>query len=142
MLLSGGAEGDQGGAEQALTDVAEASGPPRPGVLLVEDDLAAQRQPAAAVLGGPGDAGPAVGAEVALPREPLVEQGVLVTGPAPAPHLGELAAQAVLEEHPDLGAEGPVLRAVLQVHVPTISDTPSGQRAGASSPPATHSETL
>jgi hypothetical protein len=76
----------------------------------------AQRQAAASVLGRPADAGPAVGAEVALPGEPFVEQGVLVAGAAPAAPDGEVTAEAVLEERADLLAERLVLGAVPQIH--------------------------
>ena len=96
--------------------MAEPAGALGPGVLLVVDDLLAQRQPPAAVLLGPADAGPAVGAEVALPGQALVEQGVLVAGPAAAPHGGEVAGQALLEERAHLVAERPVLCALPQVH--------------------------
>src|SRR5690606_28122900 len=112
----GGAEGDDRGAEQALADVAQPSRPAGPGVLLVEDHVPAQRQASAAVLDRPADAGPAVGAEVALPGQALVEQGVLVAGPTPAPHGGEVAGQALLEERSDLLAEGGVVGALPQVH--------------------------
>src|SRR5690606_20648540 len=115
-LLLGCPEGDERGAEQALADDAEAPGTSRPGVLLVVDHLLAQRQAAAAVLGGPTHAGPAVGRQVALPGEPLVEQRALVAGTATPPHDREVAGQAVLEERPDLVAEGSVLGALPQVH--------------------------
>ena len=82
---SSDAEGDERGAEQRLADVADAPGRAGPGVLLEVDDLLVQRQPPAAVLLRPGDAGPAVGAEVALPGQALLEEAVLVAGSAPAP---------------------------------------------------------
>src|SRR5690606_21528671 len=97
-------------------DVPEATGRPGPGVLLVEDDVPAQVEPAAAVLGRPADAGPAVRAEVPFPRQPLVEQRVLVAGAAPAAHDREVAPQAVLEEGAHLVAERPLVRALPQVH--------------------------
>ena len=57
-----------------------------------------------------------MGAEVALPGEALVEQGVLVAGATPAPHDGEVAAQPVLEEGAHLVAERPVVGALPQIH--------------------------
>ena len=104
-------------ADQALADVAEAPRALGPGVLLEPDHLLVQRQAPPAVLDGPADAGPAVGAEVLLPRPALLEQGVLVARAAPAPHDGELADEGVGEPRPRLGPEGLVLGAELQVHV-------------------------
>ena len=57
-----------------------------------------------------------MGAEVALPGQALVEQGVLVAGPAPAPHDGEVAGQALLEEGAHLVAKRPIVSALPQVH--------------------------
>ena len=51
-------------------------------------------QAAAAVLLRPADAGPAAGTEVLLPRQALVEQGVLVAGSAAALDVGEVARRA------------------------------------------------
>ena len=79
-----GAELDEGRAEQRLADVADAAGGPRLRVLLEVHDLLVQREPAATVLLRPGHAGPAVGAEVALPGQPLLEQAVVVAGAAAA----------------------------------------------------------
>jgi hypothetical protein len=59
-----------------------------------------------------------VSAEVTLPGQALVEQGVLVAGPAPAPDDGEVAGQALLEEGAHLVAKRPVVSAVPQVHGP------------------------
>src|SRR5690606_21848919 len=126
LLLLGRAEGDERRPEQGLADVAEPAGRPGPGVLLVEDDLLPQRQAAPAVLLGPADAGPAVGAEVPLPGEALLEQRELVARAAPAADHREVAPQALLEEGPHLVAEGPVLRRLPEIHAQTVSDTPSG----------------
>ena len=101
-------------------------GRPRPGVLLEVDDLLVQRQAPAAVLLRPAHAGPAVGAEVALPGQALLEEGVVVAGPAPAPDDGEVAAQAVLEERAGLGPERLVLGAEPQVHRPDATGRPDG----------------
>ena len=82
LLLLLGAEGDQGRSEQLLTEVVDPGGGVRRGVLLVEDHLLEQRQPAAAVLLGPAEAGPAVLGEVSVPGEPLVVGLVLTAGSA------------------------------------------------------------
>jgi hypothetical protein len=63
-----------------------------------------------------------VGAEVALPGQPLIEQGALVSGTTAAPDGGELAGQAVLQERAYLVAEGPVIGAFPEVHAGTLSD--------------------
>ena len=76
------------------------------GVLLVEDHLLGQAEPAAAVLGGPADAGPAALGEVSVPRQPLVVALELAARPALAAKLGELADEVLLEPAADLGAEG------------------------------------
>ena len=55
-----------------------------PGVLLVEDHLLEERQPATAVLLGPAQAGPAVPGEVAVPGQALVVGLVLASGTAQA----------------------------------------------------------
>ena len=123
LLLLGRAEGDHRGAEQGLPDVADPARGPGPHVLLVVDDLLVQRQAAAAVLLGPAHARPAVGPEVALPRQALVEERHLVARAAAPAGDGELAGEGGLEEVPHLGAEGLVLGAESQVHRPaTISD--------------------
>jgi hypothetical protein len=57
-----------------------------------------------------------VAAEVALPGQALVEQGVFVAGPTPAPHDGEVAGQALLEERAHLVAKRPIVSALPQVH--------------------------
>ena len=56
------------------------------------------------------------GAERALPREPLLEQRVLVAGAAAAAHDGELAVELLGEPGPGLLAEGLVLGGEPQVH--------------------------
>jgi hypothetical protein len=96
-----------------VTDVARGAGA---GVLLVEDHLLVQRQAAPAVLLRPADAGPAVRRQVPFPGEPLVEERVFVAGTAAAADDGEVTAEAVLEELPDLGPERFVLAAEAQVH--------------------------
>src|SRR3546814_2538663 len=111
-----GPEGDDRRSEQGLADVADPAGGPGPGVLLVVDDLAVQRQAPPALLLRPADARPAVGAEVALPGQSLVEEPVVVARAAPPADLCEVAAQALLEEGADLVAEGLVLDVEPQVH--------------------------
>ena len=93
----------------------------RPRVLLVEDHLLEQRQPAAAVLLGPADAGPAVLREVAVPLDPLVVGLVLPARTALAAQLGEVSAEVLLQPGTDLGAERLVLLAVGQVHTDTVA---------------------
>ena len=58
--------------------------------------------------------------EVALPREALLEEAVVVAGAAAAADLGEVVAQAVLEERADLVPEGLVLGRESQVHRGTV----------------------
>src|SRR5690606_1800405 len=105
-LLRVAAEGDHGRCEQALTDVAEAARPARARVLLVPDHLLDQRRAAPARLARPAEPDPAVGAEPALPRAPLLDEGVLVAGPAAPAQLRELARERVGEPRPYLAAEG------------------------------------
>ena len=81
-FLGVGAEVDDGRPEQPLADDPDPSRTARARVLLVEDHLLEQRRAAAAVLRGPAEADPTVAAELLLPREALVEQLVLVAGPA------------------------------------------------------------
>ena len=88
-----------------------------PGVLLVEDHLLPQAQPAAAVLRRPADAGPAVLGEVPVPGQPLLDAPRGPPGAAEPLQRGELAGQVLLEPAADLGAEGLVLVGVAQVHV-------------------------
>lgn len=82
--------------------------------LVEEDELLHGREPAAAVLLGPADAEPAVGAETAdgLPVEPLLRRGVGVPGVGVVGHkLGEVGAQ--------FGAQLPLFRRVFEVHGPS-----------------------
>ena len=83
VALRVGAERDQRGPEEGLADVADAPRGAGPGVLLEVHDLLVERQAAAAVLLRPRHTRPAVGTEVALPRQALVEQAVVIAGPAP-----------------------------------------------------------
>ena len=87
------------------------------GVLLVEDHLLPQAQPAAAVLRRPADAGPAVLGEVPVPGQPLLDRLVVLAGAAEALERGEVAGQVLLQPAADLGAERLVLGGVAQVHV-------------------------
>ena len=72
LLLLVGAELDQRRAEQLLAEVVDQLRRVGPGVLLVEDDLLGQAEPAAAVLLRPAEAGPAVLGEVAVPGPPFL----------------------------------------------------------------------
>ena len=87
-----------------------------PGVLLVEDDLLGHGGAPAAVLDGPAQAGPAAPGQHLLPAPAHLEAEGLVARAAPAPELGELPDQVLLEEGADLLAERHVLGAVAQVH--------------------------
>ena len=100
-----GAEGDEGRAEQLLPEVVDRRGGVGAGVLLVEDHLLPQAQPAAAVLGRPADAGPALASQEAVPLEALVERLVVAPGAAEATQRLPLAGQVVLEEGAHVGAE-------------------------------------
>ena len=121
LLLLLGAERDQRRAEQLLAEVVDAGGRVGAGVLLVEDHLLEQRQPAAAVLLGPADAGPAVLREVPVPGHALVVRLVLAAGTALAAQLGELAGEVVLQPRADLGAERLVLGTVGEIHADRVT---------------------
>ena len=116
LLLLVGAEGHQRRAEQLLAEVVDPHRRVGPGVLLVEDHLLDQAQPAAAVLLRPADAGPAVLGQQPVPGEPLVVRLVVAPGTAEAAQRGPLAGQVLLEPGPHLGAERLVLVGVGQVH--------------------------
>jgi hypothetical protein len=64
-----------------------------------------------------------VGTEVLLPRQALVEQGVLVAGPAPAPHHREVVAELLGEPGPGLGPERLVLVGEPQIHGGSVPRT-------------------
>ena len=85
----------EGRSEQALSDQPGTARPARPCVLLVEGDLEVQREPSAAVLDWPPDAGPAAGCELALPGHALRNERVLVAGPATVAQRGELADEVI-----------------------------------------------
>src|SRR5690606_4010587 len=105
-LLRVAAEGDHGRREQALADVAEPARSAGARVLLVPDHLLHQRGAAPARLARPAEADPAVGAEPALPGAPLLDEGVLVAGPAASAQDRELARQRAGEPRLHLAAEG------------------------------------
>ena len=100
-----GAEVHDRRAEQALADDADPARPARARVLLVEDHLLDERRAAAAVLGGPAEADPAVAAELLLPLPALVEALVLVARPAAAAHRRERSVEPVGEPRARIGAE-------------------------------------
>ena len=110
LLLVRRAERDQGRAEQFLAHDRDPGGRVGPRVLLVEDDLLDQARAAAAVLGGPAEAGPARGGQVLVPGEPLVVPLVLAARAARAAQPGELAGQVGLQPFAHAGAEVLVLR--------------------------------
>src|SRR6185369_4232316 len=110
LLLVRRAERDQGRAEQFLADDRDPGRRAGPRVLLVEDDLPGQGGAAAAVFGGPAQAGPARRGQVPVPGEPLVVPLVLAARPARAAQAGELAGQAGFQPRAHLGAELLVLR--------------------------------
>jgi hypothetical protein len=72
MLLRVVAEVHDRRTEQSFTDNADAAGPARTGVFLVEDDLFEQRRAAAAELGRPAQPDPRVPAELLLPLLPIL----------------------------------------------------------------------
>ena len=113
----GGPEMDQGRAEQLLAEVVDPRRRVRTGVLLVEDHLLHEGQPAAAVLGRPADAGPAVLRQVPVPLEALVVRLQVLARPTQPLEVGEPACEVVLEPGSHLGPEGPVLGGIGQVHV-------------------------
>ena len=115
-LLVGGAEGHDRGTGQAFTDVAEAPRASGPGVLLVPDHLLVKAEPPAPVFGGPPDAGPAVGAQVLLPRQTFLEQGMLVAWSASASHPGKIAVELLGQPPPGFGPEFLVLIGEPQIH--------------------------
>ena len=104
-LLLVGAEVHDRRAEQALADDADAARPAGARVLLVEDHLLDERRAAAAVLGRPAEADPAVAAELLLPLPPLVEQLVLVARTAAAAHRRERSVEPIGEPRARVGAE-------------------------------------
>src|SRR5690242_17918249 len=110
LLLVRRAERDQGRAEQFLAHDRDPGRRAGPRVLLVEDDLPGQGGAAAAVFGGPAQAGPARGGQVPVPGESLVVPLVLAARPARAAQAGELAGQAGFQPRAHLGAELLVLR--------------------------------
>src|SRR5262249_43005184 len=103
-------------SEQTLADDAHAPRTLRTRVLLVEDDLLRERQPAPAVLRRPRHARPARGAQCALPREALLEQRVLVTGTTATAHDRELPSQLIGQPFPSLSTKGLVLGRKPQIH--------------------------
>ena len=115
-LLLLGAERDQGGAEQLLAQVVDPGGRIGARVLLVEDHLLPQAQPAAAVLLRPADAGPAVLGQQPVPLEPVLEPLVVAASTAQTAQLRPAAGQVLLQPATDLGAKGLVLGRVAQVH--------------------------
>ena len=123
-LLGVGAEMDDGRAEQALADDADASGAAGARVLLVEDHLLDERRAAAAVLGGPPEPDPTVAAEFLLPLPALVEALVLVARTAAAPHRCEGPAEAAGQPRLRVGAEALLFGGEAQVQVAGRYQTP------------------
>src|ERR1700749_186877 len=87
------------------------AGEPSRGVLLVPDQLLKQRQPLAAVFGGPGDAGPAAFGLSALPGEVVLAD----TGVVARARLGGLV---LVEPRADPVAELELVRREVEVHDP------------------------
>jgi hypothetical protein len=104
------AERDQGRAEQFLAHDRDPGRRAGLRVLLVEDDLPDQARAAAAVFGGPAQAGPARGGQVPVPGEPFVVPLVLAARAPRAAQPGELAGQVGLQPFAHVGAELLVLR--------------------------------
>ena len=110
LLLVRGAEREQGRAEQFLAHDRDPGGRVGLRVLLVEDDLPGQGRAAAAVFGGPAQAGPSRGGQVPVPGQPLVVPLVLAARPARTAQAGELAGQVRFQPFAHVGAELLVLR--------------------------------
>ncbi len=108
-LLLVGAELDQRRTEQLLAEVVDRLGRVGAGVLLVEDRLLREAQPAAAVLDGPAEAGPAVLGEVPVPGEALVVRVLAAAGAAHTLEVGPLAGQVVGQPGAYFLAEGSVI---------------------------------
>ncbi len=108
-LLLVGAELDQRRAEQLLAEVVDGLGRIGAGVLLIEDRLLREAEPAAAVLGGPAEAGPAVLGEVLVPGEALVVRVLAAAGAADTLEVGPLAGEVLVEPAAHLFAEGSVI---------------------------------
>src|SRR5690606_25395117 len=98
-------EGDQRRTDQPLADMAEAAGTAGAGILLLEDDLLGDGEPAPAMRFRPAGAGPAARGELALPFLAQVREGFAVAGMAAVLQDGEAAGE--MRRHPggDLGAE-------------------------------------
>src|SRR5262249_5885509 len=115
-LLRRTAERDDGRPEQRFADVSEPAGRPGAGVLLEEEELRHERQPAPAVRLRPADAGPTGGPQHAIPGTPFVDQHMLVAGAPAAAQRRELAGEMVSQPACDLGPEGFVAVSETQVH--------------------------
>src|SRR5690606_22342759 len=92
-------------------------------VLLMEDDLLGEAQPASAVLDRPADAGPPGRRHVPVPLQPLLEHLVLAAGSAATAQVGEASGQVLLEPSSDLGPELRVLRGVCPIHPVLLIET-------------------
>ena len=105
LLLLVRAVRDQRRAEQFLTEVVDLVRGVGAGVLLVERDPVGDRQPTAAVLHRPAQAGQTRRRQMLVPRQALFERLVLAPWPAQALERGEFADQIVGEPLADLGPE-------------------------------------
>ncbi len=116
LLLLLGPVGDEGRAEQALSEHPDTSRARGAHVLLVPDHLLGDRCSPAAPVGRPSEAGPAGFAEHLLPGEPDLEPLVLPSGAADVARTSELPDAILGDPGADLFAEGGVLGGVTQVH--------------------------
>jgi hypothetical protein len=115
------------GDARPLADDADTPWATGAGVLLVVDDLLADREATSTVLLREADAAPPVGADPALPRHALLDDGILVARPAPPAHDRELARQRVVEVGAHLLAEGLFVGRRREIHAgETTPDDPSG----------------
>src|SRR5262249_49628150 len=103
------------GREQPLTEERDARRRVGAGIFLIEDDLLAEIGAAAAVLDGPREADPAIGAEDVLPLEPDVPAG-LVGGATAGSARGELPGEVLAQPGAHLLPEGGLGRGVGKVH--------------------------
>ena len=105
LLLLGGAEGDQRRPEQLLAEVVDLVGRVGRAYSSWKMTWCATRQPAAAVLLRPAEAGQPGGGEMPVPRQPFLERLVLAARAAETLERGELAGEVVGEPVADLGPE-------------------------------------
>ena len=95
LLLLFGADGDERRAEQFLAQVVHPGRGIGARVLLVEDHLLGEAQPASAVFSRPADTAPAMLGQMPVPAESLLDVHVLTARSTHAAEIGELTAEMV-----------------------------------------------